>query len=75
MAKSDKDSQHLVNIIDFGLAKKYRDSRTGAHVPYAQEDQHGVGTCLFASIGTHMGVGTPIYSFVNVMAKADRFVW
>ncbi|EPS93082.1 hypothetical protein FOMPIDRAFT_1020751 [Fomitopsis schrenkii] len=56
MAKSDKDSPHLVNIIDFGLAKKYRDPRTGAHVPYAQEDQHGVGTCLFASINTHLGV-------------------
>ncbi|KAH9916516.1 kinase-like protein [Fomitopsis serialis] len=56
MARSEKDSPYLVNIIDFGLAKKYRDSRTGAHIPYMQEDQHGVGTCLFASINTHLGV-------------------
>ena len=61
MAKSEKDSPYLVNIIDFGLAKKYRDPRTGAHIPYAQEDQHGVGTCLFASINTHMGVGKSLW--------------
>ena len=63
MAKSDKDSPYLVNIIDFGLAKKYRDPRSGAHIPYAQEDQHGVGTCLFASINTHLGVGESARSF------------
>ncbi|KAI0043025.1 kinase-like protein [Auriscalpium vulgare] len=47
---------HTVNVIDFGLAKKYRDARTGAHIPYAQDDQHGVGTSLFASINTHLGI-------------------
>ena len=48
----------FVNIIDFGLAKKYRDSRTNEHIPYSQTDQHGVGTSLFASLNAHMGVGT-----------------
>jgi casein kinase I family protein HRR25 len=48
---------HLVNVIDFGLAKKFRDSKTSAHIPYQQDDHHGVGTSLFASINTHNGIG------------------
>src|SRR6266702_6493417 len=47
---------HLVNVIDFGLAKKFRD-RDGAHIPYKQDPHHGVGTSLFASINTHLGTG------------------
>lgn len=45
-----------MNVIDFGLAKKYRDPRSGAHIPYHQDDHHGVGTCLFAAISTHIGI-------------------
>ncbi|TFY77418.1 hypothetical protein EWM64_g6592 [Hericium alpestre] len=47
---------HLVNVIDFGLAKKYRDARTGVHIPYHQDTRHGVGTSLFASLNTHLGI-------------------
>ncbi|PIL32672.1 hypothetical protein GSI_05376 [Ganoderma sinense ZZ0214-1] len=47
---------YVVNVIDFGLAKKFRDPRTSAHIPYHQDDHHGVGTCLFAAINTHLGV-------------------
>jgi len=54
--KSDKSARYFVNIIDFGLAKKFRDPRTNAHIPYKQEDHHGVGTCLFAAINTHLGI-------------------
>ncbi|EPQ53214.1 protein kinase [Gloeophyllum trabeum ATCC 11539] len=50
------NSAHLVNVIDFGLAKKYRDPRTTLHIPYKQDDHHGVGTSLFASINTHLGI-------------------
>lgn len=50
-------SAHLVNVIDFGLAKRFRDSRTSNHIPYKQDDFHGVGTSLFAAINTHLGVG------------------
>ncbi|KAJ7334705.1 kinase-like domain-containing protein [Mycena albidolilacea] len=46
----------MVNVIDFGLAKKFRDSRTFLHIPYKQDDFHGVGTSLFAAINTHLGV-------------------
>ncbi|THH16032.1 hypothetical protein EW146_g4529 [Bondarzewia mesenterica] len=50
-------ASHLVNVIDFGLAKKFRDPRTGGHIPYHQDPHHGVGTSLFAAINTHLGVG------------------
>ncbi|KAJ6623569.1 kinase-like domain-containing protein [Mycena sp. CBHHK59/15] len=46
----------MVNVIDFGLAKKFRDARTSLHIPYKQDDFHGVGTSLFAAINTHLGV-------------------
>ncbi|KAI0740412.1 kinase-like protein [Earliella scabrosa] len=49
-------ADYVVNVIDFGLAKKFRDPRTGAHIPYHQDDHHGVGTCLFAAINTHLGI-------------------
>ncbi len=49
-------ADYVVNVIDFGLAKKFRDPRTGAHIPYHQDDHHGVGTCLFAAISTHLGI-------------------
>ncbi|KAJ3480353.1 hypothetical protein NLI96_g8406 [Meripilus lineatus] len=46
----------FVNVIDFGLAKKFRDPRTGLHIPYRQDEYHGVGTSLFAAINTHLGM-------------------
>ncbi|KAI9450485.1 kinase-like protein [Lactarius psammicola] len=52
---------HLVNVIDFGLAKKFRD-RDGAHIPYKQDPHHGVGTSLFASINTHLGIVTLLHA-------------
>jgi serine/threonine protein kinase len=50
-------SAHLINVIDFGLAKKFRDVRTSEHIPYQQDEQHRVGTSLFASTHTHDGIG------------------
>lgn len=29
-------AQNVVHVIDFGLAKKYQDSRTGRHIPYIE---------------------------------------
>ncbi|KAF8737647.1 hypothetical protein AX14_012529 [Amanita brunnescens Koide BX004] len=50
------DAAHLVNVIDFGLAKKYRDPCTLNHIPYKRTDVHGVGTSFFAAINTHFGI-------------------
>ena len=46
---------NLVYVIDFGLAKKYRDSRTNSHIPY-RENKNLTGTARYASVNTHLGI-------------------
>ncbi|KQK03424.1 casein kinase 1-like protein 3 isoform X2 [Brachypodium distachyon] len=42
-------------VIDFGLAKRYRDSTTNRHIPY-RENKNLTGTARYASSSTHLGI-------------------
>jgi casein kinase 1 len=44
-----------VFVIDFGLAKKYRDTKTQQHIPY-KEGKSLTGTARYASLYTHLGI-------------------
>eukprot|EP00917_Polyrhabdina_sp_WS-2016_P016281 GHVP01035266.1.p1 GENE.GHVP01035266.1~~GHVP01035266.1.p1 ORF type:complete len:441 (-),score=42.51 GHVP01035266.1:117-1439(-) len=48
------DERNIIFMIDFGLAKRYRDPRTFQHVPY-KERKNLTGTARYASINAHLG--------------------
>ncbi|KAE8714636.1 Casein kinase I isoform epsilon [Hibiscus syriacus] len=48
-------ADQMVYIIDYGLAKKYRDLQTHKHIPY-RENKNLIGTARYASVNTHLGV-------------------
>jgi len=45
---------HLVYTIDFGLAKRYKDPKTGAHIVF-KENKGMTGTARYASLNVHFG--------------------
>jgi serine/threonine protein kinase len=47
--------QNIICIIDFGLSKKYINSKTGAHIAY-KDGKSLTGTARYASINTHVGI-------------------
>ena len=47
--------KQIIYTIDFGLSKKYKDSKSGLHIPY-RDKKPMVGTTRFASINTHLGI-------------------
>lgn len=47
--------QYIVYIIDYGLAKRYREVQTGNHIPY-RDNKNLTGTARYASVNTHLGI-------------------
>ncbi|KAL6071992.1 non-specific serine/threonine protein kinase [Balamuthia mandrillaris] len=59
---------NVVFIIDFGLAKKFRDLQTLVHIPY-RERKGLTGTAHYASINTHLGI---CFKGANKKEKYER---
>jgi serine/threonine protein kinase len=48
-------SNKMLFIIDFGLSKRYRDSKTDKHIEY-RDGKSLTGTARYASVNSHVGV-------------------
>lgn len=49
------EKSHLVYLIDFGIAKKFRDQETSKHMEY-KENKVFIGSLKFLSINGHLGI-------------------
>lgn len=54
MGAKTKDASTLY-LVDFGLAKRFRDHISKEHLPY-KEGKHLTGTARYASVRTHLGI-------------------
>lgn len=54
IGKPDTPEANMVYIVDFGMAKQYRDPKSQTHIPY-REKKALSGTARYMSINTHLG--------------------
>ncbi|KAM9909143.1 hypothetical protein OXX69_005694, partial [Metschnikowia pulcherrima] len=54
IGKPSTPNANMVYVVDFGMAKQYRDPKTKTHIPY-KEKKALSGTARYMSINTHLG--------------------
>jgi serine/threonine protein kinase len=64
-----KDSETSVYIIDFGIARRYRNPRNGAPMPFL-DGKSVVGTIRYTSLDTHLGIGTS-FTFAKYLLQIE----
>ena len=50
-----KEKSNIIFLIDYGLSKKYKNSKTNQHIPY-KEGRNLTGTVRYISINCHLGI-------------------
>ena len=66
-----KDRETSVYIVDFGIARRYRNPQNGAHMPFL-DGKLVVGTIRYVSLNTHLGIGTS-FTFAKY-SKLSEFI-
>ena len=51
----NEENTNTIYLIDFGLAKRFKDNKTNQHIPY-REGRQFIGNTRFASINAHLGL-------------------
>ena len=63
-------SSSTVYMIDYGLAKRYKDPQTGVHIPY-KDGKNLTGTARYASVNTHVGIGKVLITSIEQSRRDD----